>query len=337
MASRFRFQPPLLMRSCADELFDVLLNWCRDASREVLSEMWAADVEHLCGERWKPRPRSKVARAGWCRTDIVLGNKRTTVRRPRVRSAQGHEVDLPSFKSASAMDFLSREVIEDACAMVTTGSFPLLRYPRDPIHATFMTQLVLRLGALHATPKGEFDPGLLISAVIFPDQTFLGALGIGVDGRRRLLGLASGSPDDASRVEALIAELVWRHARKVSPSICFAGESPAVHEAVRKVFGQSLILQRCPFEKRRRTMDRVPLSAQPVVLEELLAAYALPDARGARRALEQIARLLEGDSLEAAAVLREGLEETLSLHKLGGEKNSGRPAAALVATAPTGR
>jgi len=323
------------MRSCSDELFEELLGWCRNASEEVLSEMWAADVENLCGERWKPRPRSKVARAGWCRTDIVLGNKRITVRRPRVRSAQGREVDLPSFKAAAASDFLSREVIEDACAMVTTGSFPEARYPRDPIHATFTEHLVLRLGALHATPKGEFDPGLLISSVTFPDQTFLGALGIDASGRRRLVGLASGSPRDRSRVEALLAEVVVRHVRKAPPSVCFVGESPEVHEAVRNTFGQSVIVQRCPWEKRRQTIDQLPPSLQPGVLEELLAAYALLDARAARRALDQIARSVEEASPGAAGTLREGLEETLSLHKLGGESRVAKRASALQATAPT--
>ena len=321
-ASRFRFEPALVMRSCSDELFNVLLDWCRDASQAVLSEMWAADVDLLCGERWKPRLRSKVARAGWCRTDIVLGNKRITVRRPRVRSAQGREVDLPTFKAASATDFLSREVIEDACAMVTTGSFPEARYPRGPVHTTFTDQLVSRLGVLHATPKGEFDPGLLISSVTLPDQSFLGALGIDAAGRRRLVGLASGSPGEQSQVEALLGEVVVRHVRKVPPSICFVGESLAVREAVRNVFGQSVILQRCPWEKRRHTVDRVPPAMQPGVLEELLAAHALPEARAARRALEQVAQSLEGSCPEAASTLREGLEETLALHKLGGE--SGR-------------
>ena len=334
-ASRFRFQPPLVMRSCADELFDELLNWCRDASQEVLSEMWAADVERLCGERWKPRPRSKVARAGWCRTDIVLGNKRISVRRPRVRSAQGREVDLPTFKTAAATDFLSREVIEDACAVVTTGSFPEMRYPRTQIHATFTDNLVMRLGVLHATPKGEFDPGLLISAVTFPDQSFVGAIGIDTSGRRRLVGLASGSSEDRSRVEALLAEVVVRHVRKAPPSVCFAGDSPAVHEAVRNVFGQSVILQRCPWEKRRHTIDQVPPSMQPALLEDLLAAYAVSDARGARRSLEQVARSLEEAYPAAAATLREGLEETLSLHKLRGDAGSGKRAAESRATSPT--
>ena len=323
------------MRSCADELFEELLNWCRDASQEVLSEMWAADVERLCGERWKPRARSKVARAGWCRTDIVLGNKRISVRRPRVRSEQGREVDLPTFKAASAADFLSREVIEDACAVVTTGSFPPMRYPRADIHATFTDNLVMRLGALHATPKGEFDPGLLISSVTFPDQTFIGAIGIDASGRRRLVGLASGSPDDRSRVEALLAEVVVRHVRKAPPTIFLAGDSPTVHASVRNVFGQSVILQRCPWEKRRNTIDQVPPAMQPALLEDLLAAYALPDARAARRSLEQIARSLDEAYSEAAATLREGLDETLSLHKLGGDAGAKKRAADSRLNSPT--
>ena len=151
------------------------------------------------------------------------------------------------------------------------------------------------------------------------------------------MGLASGSPDDRSRVQALLAEVVARHGRKAPPTVCFVGEAPAVREAVREVFGQSVIVQRCPWEKRRRILDRLPAPMQAGVLEELLAAYALSDARAARRGLDQVARSLEETHPEAAATLREGIEETLSLHKLGGESRGAKKAVGSRATAPTAR
>lgn len=326
-SSRFSFDPPLVLRSCADEFSNGLRDWCRAAATEVLEELWLEDVERLCGERWKPRSRAKVARAGWCATDIVLGAERISVRRPRVRSAQGREVELPSFRAAADEDFLSRPVIEDVCAAVATGSFPEQRYTRGSILTAFVDQLVGRLGALHAAPKGVFDPGLLIHGVTFPDQSFLGALGIDSRGARRLLGLASGRLDDSDRVEALVSDVVARHQRRVPPSICFVGESEVVHQAVRKVFGAAVILRRCPAEKRRRTLDQLPPVLQPAVLEELLAAYATPDAREARRAFDRIARSLDDEHPDAAAALRDGIDETLALLKLEGTASSkSRPA-----------
>ncbi len=320
-ASRFGFEPALVLRAYQDELFDGLGAWCRDAARDVLSEMWVADVEGLCGERWRPRPRSRVARAGWCRTEIMLGGERIPVRRPRVRSAQGREVELRSFRASADTDFLGRSVIEDVCAAVATGRFPEERYLRSPIQAAFVDQLVARLGALHATPKGEFDPGLLIHELTFPDLSFLGALGIDARGQRRLLGLASGRLDDPARVEALLTGVVGRHRRSAPPAVCLVGESPVVHSVLRTIFGSSVIIQRCPSEKRRRTLDRLPPSLQPAVLEDLLAAYASPNAQLARRALDRVARSLAPDHPEAAAALRDGLDETLALPKLAGTKS----------------
>ncbi len=314
--SRFRFAPGLVLRAYHDELSDGLGAWCREAGIDVLSEMWVADVDRFCGERWRPRARARVARAGWCRTEIVLGGEQIAVRRPRVRSAQGREVELPTFRASADEDFLGRSVIEDICAAVATGSFPEERYPRSPIPADFVDQLVARLGALHAAPKGEFDPGLLIHELIFPDQSFLGALGIDGRGQRRLLGLASGRLDDATRVEALLSEVVARHRRRVPPTVCLVGESPVVHSVLRSVFGPSVIVQRCPAEKRRRTLDQLPPPMQPAVLEDLLGAYASRDARLARRSLDRVARSLASDHPEAAAALRDGLDETLALHKL---------------------
>ncbi|NRA02313.1 MAG: transposase [Myxococcales bacterium] len=320
-ASRFGFEPALVLRAYQDELFDGLGAWCRDAARDVLSEMWVADVEGLCGERWRPRPRSRVARAGWCRTEIMLGGERIPVRRPRVRSAQGREVELRSFRASADTDFLGRSVIEDVCAAVATGRFPEERYLRSPIQAAFVDQLVARLGALHATPKGEFDPGLLIHELTFPDLSFLGALGIDARGQRRLVGLASGRLDDPARVEALLTGVVGRHRRSAPPAVCLVGESPVVHSVLRTIFGSSVIIQRCPSEKRRRTLDRLPPSLQPAVLEDLLAAYASPNAQLARRALDRVARSLAPDHPEAAAALRDGLDETLALPKLAGTKS----------------
>ena len=144
-----------------------------------------------------------------------------------------------------------------------------------------------------------------------------------------------GQPDCFAVFLVVLGEVVVRHVRKAAPSICFVGESLALREAVRNVFGQSVILQRCPWEKRRHTVDRVPPAMQPGVLEDLLAAHALPEARAARRALEQVAQSLEGSCPEAASTLREGLEETLALHKLGGERRRGKRGAWLQATAPT--
>ena len=111
-------------RSLAEEIEAGLIAWCAQAGRRVLQELWEADVEALCGQRWRPRPRSRVARAGWCYSEIAIGGERAKLRRPRVRSHKGREVELPSYRAAAERDLLDRDTVEAVVSAITTGSSP---------------------------------------------------------------------------------------------------------------------------------------------------------------------------------------------------------------------
>ncbi len=313
---RLAFAPSLALGSGSDELGRALVDAYRLSATDVLAELWEADVERLCGERWKPRPRSRVSRAGWCGCQIVLGGEPVSLRRPRVRSVKGREIELPTFKAAAERDLLDRAAIEDVTAVVTTGVFPPGRHPRDPIAADFVEGLANRMSAVQAMPRANFELGLLIASIDFPDQTFLGAVGVEPDGTRQLAGLRAGSPDNGSSIEAFLEELAARHRRSAPPDVFFVGESPEIVAAIRKHFGPGVTLQRSPHEKRRRVLGMLPVSLQPGVLESLLDAYAQPDARSVERAYRAVVKTLEGDHPEAAAELSEGLSETLTLHRL---------------------
>ena len=95
------------------------------------------------------------------------------------------------------------------------------------------------------------------------------------------------------------------------------GEYPDIAAALAERFGQSIIVQRCQHEKRRRILGLLPPSLQPSTLDALLDAYAHPDARSAKRSLQKILRSLEGTHDNAAAAMREALDDTLTLLRLG--------------------
>ena len=321
----FGFGPDLAVGCGSDELQAALTGAYRTSAQDVLSELWEADVERLCGERWKPRPRSKVTRAGWCACQIFLGGERVSLRRPRVRSVKGKEIELPTVKAAADRDLLDRAALEDVTASITTGAFPPARHSRDEIAADFVTGLSARMSAVQAIPRGNFEPGLLVASIDFPDQSFLGAVGIDEKGGRKLAGLRAGSSTNPEAVAGFLDDLVARHRRSAPPELFFVGEEPVIHDAIREHFGASAIFQRSCHEKRRRVLGLLPPSLQPSVLESLLDAYGTTDAGAAAKELEAIADSLGRNHPEAAGALTEGLPETLTLHQLGGR--GGRPAA----------
>ena len=66
----------------------------------------------------------------------------------------------------------------------------------------------------------------------------------------------------------------------------------------------------------RNVLDHLPEEQRPWVKRKLAAAWAEPDANMARKALEALADSLEKNYPGAAASLREGLEETITINRL---------------------
>jgi putative transposase len=90
----------------------------------------------------------------------------------------------------------------------------------------------------------------------------------------------------------------------------------ALRKAIRAVFGEAPV-QRCIRHKERNVLDHLPERDRPAVKRRLRAAW-VEDDHG--RALDQL-RLLAGELDRshpgAAGSLREGIEETLTLTRLG--------------------
>jgi putative transposase len=312
----FPIDPSIDLGAGSDELERAILESFRRSAVDVLGELWEEDVRRLCGERWKPRPRARFARAGWCGCQIVLGGDRVSLRRPRVRSNRGKELELPSFWAAASRDLLDRGAVEDITATITTGAFPPGRYPREPIAEQFVERLAGRMSAVHAMPRSGFEPGLLVAAVDFPDQTFLGAVGIDEKGERHLAGLRAGSPRSREAVDGFLEELLNRHRRSAPPLVFFVGEGPVIHESIRKRFGDDAALHRSPHEKRRRVLGLLPPRLQPTVLDSLLDAYEGTDPTTIGRRLREVLAELSTDHPAAREALSEGLEETFTMQRL---------------------
>jgi len=91
----------------------------------------------------------------------------------------------------------------------------------------------------------------------------------------------------------------------------------ALRAAIRSVFGTGALVQRCRRHKERNVTDHLPEAERPLVLRRLRAAWAEPDPAHARAQLEAIARGLAHQRPGAAAAVREGLAETLTVNRLG--------------------
>lgn len=144
----------------------------------------------------------------------------------------------------------------------------------------------------------------------------IAAIGVGNDGQKTVLGLREGATENATVVRELLEDLAARGLDFATPKLYVLDGAKALSAAVKRHAGQDALIQRCQVHKRRNVMEQLPDEYQPSIERKLIAAYAMTAEVDARRALEQIHRELERINPSAARSLEEGMEETLTVHKL---------------------
>jgi putative transposase len=158
---------------------------------------------------------------------------------------------------------------------------------------------------------------LMIDGVHFADHVVLAAVGIDERGDKHVLGLREGATENAAAARALLSDLVERGLDTERCLLVAIDGAKALRKAVAEVFGSRALIQRCIEHKKRNVTEALPQVMRASVRATMNQAYAMHDAAGARRLLENLARRMANPHPGAAASLREGLEETLTVMKLG--------------------
>jgi transposase-like protein len=157
---------------------------------------------------------------------------------------------------------------------------------------------------------------LLVDATPFAGQQMVAALGIADDGRKMILGIRQGATENATVVGELLGDLLERGLDFSVPRLYVLDGGKALTAAVKKHAGESAAIQRCQVHKRRNVLDHLTDEQRPGVAKKLNAAYALEDYDAAKTALNTLHRELMDFNPSAARSLGEGMEETLTVHRL---------------------
>ena len=142
-------------------------------------------------------------------------------------------------------------------------------------------------------------------------------MGITEDGTKRILGLRQGATENAVVCTELLEDLRERGLDTTQPTLLVLDGSKALHAAARRLWGQNAVIQRCQVHKKRNVKAHVPEKHLPELDQRLGAAYQESDYEAAKQSLEGTAKWLSRINPDAAASLREGLEETLTVVRLG--------------------
>jgi putative transposase len=301
---------------------------CIETGREVLSALMESDREALCGVKGRHQPGRATWRAGSVPSRVTLGGRQIELPRLRVRGESG-ELGLQSFHWAASRDALDAHTLEAIAAGVSTRKY---RRTLDPLaggraeHAVSSSCVSRRFVALSSARMEAFLSrslqGLALRAVFIDGKVFqahcmLMALGVDAEGAKHVLGLREGSTENATVAAALIADLIERGLPTDRPLLFVIDGAKALRKAIRDAFGTLALVQRCQVHKQRNVLGHLPEALQASTARALREAWAQGDVDLAERQLERLAAGLERGHPGAAASLREGLEETLTVQSLG--------------------
>lgn len=319
------------MGEIAESAKEGLLALAVGTGLQVMAAMFDADVARLCGPDGKHNPKRAGYRHGTEAGSVTLGGRRLPVTRPRVRAADGSgELHLPSYGLFSSTEILGQLALEKMLAGLSSrryvrGLEPAGHAVEDAAVSVSKSAVSRRFVAATETALAELMSGRLddldlvafmVDGVHFGEHTCVVALGIGIDGTKHPLAVEEGSTENATLVTDLITGLRDRGLDVTKPVLAVLDGAKALSRAVKDVFDKPLI-HRCQEHKIRNVKDKLPEKLRAVTERRMRQAYHAESALKAEGLLTELAAELDKTHPGAAASLREGMAETLTILRLG--------------------
>jgi transposase-like protein len=283
------------------------------------------EVTALAGPRYA-RGSSRV-RWGRQRGSIYLADQKVALPVPRVRDRQqGREVPLATyaaFQTPRAQDTgLFRRVLSgiscreyQAAAEAVPAAFGLTK---TSVSRRFIRASARELAQVQERSLADRDwLVLVLDGKTFAQDTLVIALGVTTTGEKRILGVIQTGSENKTACSQFLRSLVARGIPATQPILVILDGGKGLRAAVAEVFGEHAQVQRCQWHKRENVVAHLPKAEQPLWRRRLQGAYQQPTHRDVTDALRRVHNELRLRNATAAASLLEGLEETLTLHRLG--------------------
>ena len=285
------------------------------------------EVVALAGERYARKTASTVGRRHGSNPGTVrFGGQRVPIRVPRVRSLSGSEIPLRSYEALSGEnevnDLLLKRVLYgiscrnyEAAAESIPGAIGL---SSSTVSRGFIEASAAALRQLQERDLGGEDiVAVFLDGKAFADATMVIALGITISGEKRFLGFVETDTENEKVLTPFLRSLIERSLDISQGLLVILDGGKGLQSAVKRAFRGRALVQRCQWHKRENVVSYLSRHEQAPWRQRLQRAYNRPEYQEALAALEKLHAELEERNQSAAGSLAEGLEETLTLHRLG--------------------
>ena len=306
---------------------DSLTSFATEMGLKVATLLLEDEVNQRCGQRYERVAERTETRYGHQRGVAVIAGQKLPIVRPRMRyTRQCGEADLETYARFQSPDAMPQSVLKRLVRGVSCRDYEgVVDLAREGfgVQKSSVSRSFVKASAeeVRQLAERQFDgvrfPVLYLDGVQYAGETMTVALGVLENGTKRVLGVRQGATENAAVCTALLEDLQERGLDTSQPTLLVLDGAKALHAAVKRVWGPRALIQRCQVHKKRNVREHVPEKHWDELSRQLHAAYHQTDYDEALRRLKTTARWLERLNPDAAASLREGIEETLTVVRLG--------------------
>lgn len=296
-----------------------------EAGLLVMKALIDEEVEQYTGPKDQHNPERQGHRWGSEEGYVVFSGKKVPLKRPRVRTVDGKERTLERYGLFQTPAAMQESVGEKVGCGVATRDYEKVIDDVCDGYGVRKSSVSRHWKALSSERLAEFVErrlegldlaAVLIDGIAFQDYLFVVALGVDSTGAKEVLGMWQGATENTEVCKELLQDLVARGLPAERRYLFVLDGSKALRKAVRSCFGKNAVIQRCQIHKERNVLSHLPKTHQALVRRRLRAAWKMKSYDTAKEELEKVVVYLDGLNPSAAESLREGLEDTIAVHKL---------------------
>ena len=318
---------PLDVVSLRELLHESLRGFAVEAGTRVALCLLQDEVLQLCGPEYQRSPNRELSRYGRQPGVVMLAGRGVPILKPRVRYKDGRgEKTLKTYEQLQRPEAITQSALAKMVRGVSCRNYEevldtarvSLGVKKSNVSRGFVKASQKELDKLLTRPLPKTRMvALFIDGIDFAGERLIVALGLDSSGIKHVLGLRQGTTENAIVCRELLTSLRDRGLDTSRPILCVLDGSKALDSAVREVFDRNVLIQRCQVHKKRNVQAHLPESRHEELNQRLNIAYYGNDYAAAKKQLNKTVTWLEGLNPSAAASLREGLDETLTVIRLG--------------------
>jgi len=297
----------------------------RQAGLQLMLLIMEEEARQLAGDRHQPDADRRAWRWGTEKGFCVVDGQKVPIDRVRLRTPQKREQRLGSYELFRRNAPLDKAVWEKLMLGLSTRNYgaavkqfaDAYGVEKSVVSERFIQVSRAKVKALlERSLKDLRFCAIVIDGTPYKGRHMIVAVGIGQDGTKTVLGFREGATENATVVSELLEDMARRGLDFTQPCLYALDGAKALHTAVRRHAGEAALIQRCQLHKKRNVLDHLAEEHQGWVEPKLNEAYAMFEYADARKALDRLHRELAELNPSAARSLAEGLEETLTVHRL---------------------